>query len=133
MLLTQGSWDEVRDRLIAYIEHKLDLIRIRWNHGENTNAGYNRTLNILTVAPPNYSFTTVQLHGYFSRYVRGILWAKISRKVGLIGAKNVLDWDINDVFNDSTTQEVNRHRHTTRADLAIDYYNTNLNRGIYGI
>ncbi len=23
----QGSWDEVRDRLIAYIEHKLDLTR----------------------------------------------------------------------------------------------------------
>ncbi len=27
MLLTQGPWDEVRDRLIAYIEHKLDLTR----------------------------------------------------------------------------------------------------------
>ncbi len=27
MLLTQGSWVEVRDRLIAYIEHKLDLTR----------------------------------------------------------------------------------------------------------
>ncbi len=26
-LLTQGSWDEVRDRLIACIEHKLDLTR----------------------------------------------------------------------------------------------------------
>ncbi len=25
----QGSWDEVRDRLIAYIEHKLDLTRPR--------------------------------------------------------------------------------------------------------
>ncbi len=34
---------------------------------------------------------------------------------------NVLDWDINDVFNDSTTQEVNWHRHMTRVDLAIDY------------
>ncbi len=40
---------------------------------------------------------------------------------------NVLDWDINDVFNDSTTQEVNWHRHMTLGfDLAIDYYNTNL-------
>ncbi len=39
---------------------------------------------------------------------------------------NVLSWDINDVFNDSTTQEVNWHRHMTRVDLAIDYYNTNL-------
>ncbi len=39
---------------------------------------------------------------------------------------NVLDWDINDVFNDGTTQEVNWHRHMTRVDLAIDYYNTNL-------
>ncbi len=33
-------------------------------------------------------------------------------------AANVLDWDIN-VFNDSTTQEVNWHRHMTRVDLAI--------------
>ncbi len=34
-------------------------------------------------------------------------------EVGLI--VNVLDWDINDVFNDSTTsQEVNWHRHMTR-------------------
>ncbi len=29
MLLTQGSWDEVRDRLIAYIEHKLTLNKTR--------------------------------------------------------------------------------------------------------
>ncbi len=37
---------------------------------------------------------------------------------------NVLDWDINGrKLNDSTTQEVNWHRHMTRADLAIDYYN----------
>ncbi len=27
---------------------------------------------------------------------------------------NVLDWDINDAFNDNTTQEVNWHRHMTR-------------------
>ncbi len=26
----------------------------------------------------------------------------------------MLDWDINDVFNDSTTQQVNWHRHMTR-------------------
>ncbi len=26
------------------------------------------------------------------------------KEVGLIGKVNVLDWDINDVFNDSTTQ-----------------------------
>ncbi len=52
--------------------------------------------------------------GIFSRYVRGYS-AKISRaKVGLIGkVVNVLDWDINDVFNDSTTQKVNWHRHMT--------------------
>ncbi len=53
--------------------------------------------------------------------------AKISRKgLKLIGqVVNVPDWD-DDVFNDSTTQEVNWHRHMTRVDLAIDYYNTNL-------
>ncbi len=38
----------------------------------------------------------------------------------------MLDWDINGVFNDSATQEVNWHHHMTRVDLAIDYYNTNL-------
>ncbi len=32
---------------------------------------------------------------------------------------NVLDWDINDVFNDSTTQEVNWHRHMTRGLTAV--------------
>ncbi len=32
---------------------------------------------------------------------------------------NVLDRDDNDVFNDSTTQEVNWHRHMTQVDLAI--------------
>ncbi len=43
---------------------------------------------------------------------------------------NVLDWDTrNDTFNDGTTQEVNWHRHMTRVDLAIDYYNTNLKVG----
>ena len=39
---------------------------------------------------------------------------------------NALDWNIDDVFNDATTQAVNWHRHMTRVDLAIDYYNTNL-------
>ncbi len=34
MLLTQGSWNEVRDGLIAYIEYKLDLTETRWNPGE---------------------------------------------------------------------------------------------------
>ncbi len=29
-----GSWDEVRDRLIAYIGIKLDLTRPDGNHGE---------------------------------------------------------------------------------------------------
>ncbi len=32
---------------------------------------------------------------------------------------NVLDWDINDMFNDNYTQEVNWHRHMTQVDLAI--------------
>ncbi len=26
-MLSQGSWDPVRDRLVHYIEHKLDLTR----------------------------------------------------------------------------------------------------------
>ncbi len=33
---------------------------------------------------------------------------------------NVNGLRINDVFNDGTTQEVNRHRHMARVDLAID-------------
>ncbi len=46
---------------------------------------------------------------------------KISRKgVGLIGeVVNVLDWDINDVFNDSTHKEVNWHRHMTELTILI--------------
>ncbi len=58
MLLT-GSWDEVRDRLIAYIEHKLDLTR-QMKSGENTNKGYNRTLKysngLSTVFTTYYSY-----------------------------------------------------------------------------
>ncbi len=41
MLLTQDG--RVRDRLIAYIEHKLDLTRPD-EITENTNKGYNQTL-----------------------------------------------------------------------------------------
>ncbi len=55
--------------------------------------------------------------------------ANFAARVGLIGrsSERAPDWDINgDVFNDSTTQEVNWHRHMTRVDAAIDYYNTNL-------
>ncbi len=48
------------------------------------------------------------------RYVRDTL-RRFLYKVGLIGkVVNVLDWDINDVFNDSTTQEVNNRHMTPR-------------------
>ncbi len=39
---------------------------------------------------------------------------------------NVLAGDINDVFNALAMTREELHRHMTRADLAIDYYNTNL-------
>ncbi len=40
------------------------------------------------------------------------------------------DWGHNDVLNGQwPTQEVNWHRHMTWVDLAIDYYNTNLESG----
>ncbi len=42
MLLTQGSRDEVRDRLIAYIEHKLDLTRPDEITEKTRIKGYNR-------------------------------------------------------------------------------------------
>ncbi len=54
MLPTPGSWNEVRGRPIAYIEHKLDLTRPDEITG--LNKGYNRTLSILTGLI--YSFTT---------------------------------------------------------------------------
>ncbi len=76
-------------------------------------------LNGLELVSMTYSYM-----GIFSRYVRGIS-AKISRK-GWTDRQVATDWDINDVFNGSTTQEVNWHRHMTRVDGRIDYYNTNL-------
>ncbi len=39
---------------------------------------------------------------------------------------NVLDWGANERVLVYDTKEVNWHRHMTRVDLAIDYYNTNL-------
>ncbi len=48
--------------------------------------------------------------GIFLVDMSGILGEDFAQRVGLICAVNVLDWDINDVFNDSTTQEVNWHR-----------------------
>ncbi len=61
--------------------------------------------------------------GIFSRYVGDS--AKDFARGWTRQVVNVLDWDINDVFNDGTTQEVN-NAVMTRVDLAIDYYNTNL-------
>ncbi len=68
----------------------------------------------------NYSFTTCTATWYFRIDTIGDTWVKISRKgVGLIGVVNVLDWDINDVFNLlGTTQEVNWHRSPDAVDLA---------------
>ncbi len=56
----------------------------------------------------------------FSRCAWGYLRRSSRKGLGLDRqVVNVLDWDINDVFNDSTTQEVNWHRHMTRVDLVI--------------
>ncbi len=54
---------------------------------------------------------------------QGILCEDFAQRVGLIGRSERADWYINDVFNDSTTQEVNwTPSATTRVDLAIDYH-----------
>ncbi len=101
----------MRDRLYCVLlVTNPDLTRIVWKRRKNTNKGYNRiSSNILTGLGITVS-RLAQLLLVFYRYVRGIL-AKISaQRAGLIkGVVNVLDWDINDVFNDSTTQEVNWH------------------------
>lgn len=125
MLLTQGPWDEVRDRLIAYIEHKLDLTRPDEITEKNTNKGYNRTLKYSNGLELqfhdlySYMGILVDMSGDTLRRFRAKGWT--DRQV-----VNALDWNTDDVFNDATTQVVNWHRHMTRVDLAIDYYNTNL-------
>ncbi len=86
MLLSPMITDEVRDRLIAYIEHNRDLTRPDENHAEkNTNKGYG----------PNFKYSQrVRIFITVSRCtVTGILvdmsdTAKISKGLGLIG-KNV--------------------------------------------
>ncbi len=65
--------------------------------------------------------------GIFSRYVRG--YTRRFRAKGwtdrqVVNVKRI--GTLTDVSHDGTTQEVNWHRHMTRVDLAIDYYNTNL-------
>ncbi len=69
MLLTQGSWDEVRDGLIAYIEHKLDPTRPDEITEKNTNKGYSRTLKYSNGLELQFH-DLYSSHGYFSRYVR---------------------------------------------------------------
>ncbi len=49
----------------------------------------------------------------------GILSADFAQGFGLIDSSERAG--LGDVFNDSTTQEVNWHRHMTRVDLFIDY------------
>ncbi len=56
-------------------------------------------------------FHDQQLHGYFSDMSGDTLRRFFAQRVGLIASSERADWDINDVFNDSTTQEVNWHRH----------------------
>ncbi len=68
---------------------------------KNTNKGYNRTFSNtqrVRVTVPRL----VQLHGYFSRYVRGYC----EDLVGLMNNIDVLDWSLpsNDVFM-TVTQE----------------------------
>ncbi len=122
MLLTHDQVDEVRDRLI--IEHKLDLTRPDEITEKNTNKGYNRTLKYSNVLELLVS-RLVQLHGYFLVDMSGILCEDFAQRVGPIASSERAGLGHNDVLNDSTTQEVNWHRHVTRVDLAIDYYNTN--------
>ncbi len=86
----------------------------------NTNKGYNRTLKYSNGL--ELQFHDLQLHGYFSRYVKGYS-AKISSRKGWTDRQvvNVLSWDINDVLMTV------RHKGLTSTvcgavDLAIDYY-----------
>ncbi len=71
MLLTQGSWDEARDRLIAYIEHKTDLTRPDEITEKTRIKGITELLkysNVRIRFPRLVPVTWV-----FYRYVRGIL------------------------------------------------------------
>ncbi len=71
MLLTQGSWDEVRDRLIAYIGvTKLDLTRPdEWIKGITE-------LNGLGIINDLYSMgILVDMSGGYSAKIRkGLIW-----------------------------------------------------------
>ncbi len=127
MLLTcKGSCkDEVRDRLIAYIEYKLDLTRPDGKSRRKTRIkGYNRTLKYSNGL--ELQFLTCTVTWVFLVDMSGLLCEDFSTK-GWTDRQvvNVLDWDINDVFNDSTTQELTTPSHDA-VDLAIDYYNARI-------
>ncbi len=62
LLLTQGSWDEVRDGLHALQTISLDCSDHKIEALENTNKGYNRTLKYSNRLEPQF-LTCVQLHG----------------------------------------------------------------------
>ncbi len=79
---------------------------------KNTNKGYNRIKYSNGLEITVSSTCTVSM-GIFLVDMSGDT-AKIAQRVGPIGAGTCWIWDINDVFNDSTTQEVNWHRRATR-------------------
>ncbi len=76
--------------------------------------GYNQTLKYSNGL--ELQFLTCTVTWVFSRYVR--ILCRISRKGTDRQVVNVLD-GINDVFNDSTLQEGNWHRHMAQVDLAV--------------
>ncbi len=55
--------------------------------------------------------------GGFRADMSGDALRRFRKGDGLIASSERADWDINDVFNDSTTQEVNWHRHMTRVGI----------------
>ncbi len=82
---------------------------MRKSREKNTDKGITELSNI-----PNGLLTVSDGYGYLKWNMSGYSAKRFSRKgFGLIGKwrEASLDWDINDVFNDSTTQEVNWHRH----------------------
>ncbi len=56
----------------------------------------------------------------------GILCEDFAQRVGLIGKYERADWDITTCLMTVRHREVNWHRSHDAADLAIDYYNTDL-------
>lgn len=122
--LYKGPWDDVRARLIELLETTLG-VKNPMETEKNTGKGYNHILEY-------DNGLELQYHDELSYMGIAISFngdtLRRYRQQGYTDRDiiQVLEWAYEDQPNDQLQERVEWHRHGTRVDLAIDYYNTGL-------